>query len=252
MIELKNVRKVYPDPDGPGEVAAVDGVSLTVPEGETLCLIGTSGCGKTTTMKLINGLIRPSTGDVSVGGRRVADQDPIRLRRQIGYVIQKGGLFPHMTVGRNIGLLCELEGWPRDKTTARVAELMNLVNLPPDEYVHRYPNGLSGGQRQRVGVARALALDPDYMLMDEPFGALDPITRRQIHDEFADLQGRLKKTVVIVTHDLTEAFQLGDKIAVMDRGKVVQHATPAEIKAAPATDFVRDFVATHLEADTHA
>ncbi|HAA56062.1 MAG TPA: polyamine ABC transporter ATP-binding protein, partial [Myxococcales bacterium] len=175
MIELRALRKVFSGPQGE-DVVAVDDVDLVVSEGETVCLIGTSGSGKTTTMKMINRLIEPTSGEVRVGGTKVTELDVIRLRRQIGYVIQKGGLFPHMTVAENIGLMNKLEGWEAQKTKQRVEELMHLVNLPPEEFFHRYPDEISGGQRQRVGVARSLALDPAYILMDEPFGALDPIT----------------------------------------------------------------------------
>lgn len=242
MIEFRNVRKVFPDPSGRGEVVALKDLSFEVPQGKTVCLIGTSGCGKTTAMKLINGLIKPTSGEVLVNNEPVSNQNLIRLRRDIGYVIQKGGLFPHMTVTRNIGILCELERWPKSKIRERVDELMGMVNLPPDEFANRYPNDLSGGQRQRVGVARSLALDPKYILMDEPFGALDPITRRQIHSEFINLQNNLKKTIVLVTHDMDEAFRLADQVAVMDRGEIQQFATPEEIRESPANEFVANFI----------
>lgn len=245
MIALEQVRKVYPGPDG-AEVVAVDDVSLTVQEGETLCLIGTSGSGKTTTMKMINRLIEPTSGTIRVGGEDVTTLDPIALRRRIGYVIQRGGLFPHKTVAQNVGLLCRLEGWDAAKTEARVRELLELVNLPPDEYAARYPKELSGGQQQRVGVARALALDPALVLMDEPFGALDPITRDQLHTEFKQLQARVKKTIVLVTHDMAEAFDLGDRIALLDGGKLIQVGTPDELREQPATEFVREFLKRHL------
>ncbi len=244
MIELAHVTKVYPTDTG--EVRAVDDVSFTVDEGETLCLIGTSGSGKTTAMRMINRLEEPTTGTVRTGGRPVTEQDATMLRRSIGYVIQRGGLFPHMTVARNIGLLCELEGYETARTTSRVQELLDLVGLPPDTYQSRYPRELSGGQQQRVSVARALALDPPIVLMDEPFGALDPLTRRQLHREFLSLQDILDKTMVIVTHDMDEAFLLGDRIGVMDAGKMVQCGTADELRAAPANDFVRDL----LEAAT--
>ncbi|MCA8925202.1 MAG: ATP-binding cassette domain-containing protein [Planctomycetes bacterium] len=247
MIELKDVYKVFPPRGGVGDpVVAVDGVSLSVGAGETLCLIGTSGCGKTTTMKMINRLIEPTRGAITVGGEDVAAQDVIRLRRRLGYVIQKGGLFPHMTIARNVGLLCEEEGWDAERTRARVDELLNLVNLPPEEFRARYPRDVSGGQRQRVGVARALALDPDYVLMDEPFGALDPITRSQLHDEFADLKTKVKKTIVIVTHDMEEAFKLGDKVALMNAGRVVQVGVEQDFRERPASAFVSEFLSSHL------
>ncbi|MEZ6186186.1 MAG: ATP-binding cassette domain-containing protein [Planctomycetota bacterium] len=250
MIELEAVRKVFPPRGGQGDpVVAVDGVSFTVGAGETLCLIGTSGCGKTTTMKMINRLIEPTSGTIRVGGEDVTAQDVIRLRRRLGYVIQKGGLFPHMTLAENVGLLCQEEGWEAERTRARVDELLNLVNLPPDAFRGRYPREVSGGQRQRVGVARALALDPDYVLMDEPFGALDPITRSQIHDEFLDLKTRVKKTIVIVTHDMDEAFKLGDQVALMDHGRVVQLGTAEDFRERPANDFVRAFLQSHLHGE---
>ena len=204
-IALQEVSKTFTGPQG-RPVHAVREVSFTVAAGETLCLIGTSGCGKTTTMKLINRLIEPTAGRILVEGKNIRDRDPIALRRSIGYVIQRGGLFPHLTVAANVGLLCELEQWDRERTDARVADLLALVNLPVDEFGARYPRELSGGQRQRVGVARALALDPPIILMDEPFGALDPISRARIHDEFTELQASVKKTIVIVTHDMDEAF----------------------------------------------
>jgi osmoprotectant transport system ATP-binding protein len=245
VIELCDVRKVFSDPHG-GEVVAVDGVSVTIGDGETLCLIGTSGCGKTTTMKLINRLIEPSAGQILIDGSDVRDRDVIELRRGIGYVIQKGGLFPHMTVTRNVGLLCELEGWEQGDIDRRVGDLLALVNLPSDEFGARYPSELSGGQRQRIGVARALALDPPVILMDEPFGALDPITRSQIHEEFRQLKDTVDKTIIIVTHDMSEAFMLGDKVALMDAGRIVQHGSEEDFRERPANDFVAQFLESHL------
>jgi osmoprotectant transport system ATP-binding protein len=248
VIELSEVRKVFAGQDG-AEVVAVDGVSLEVPTGQTLCLIGTSGCGKTTTMKMINRLVEPTSGTVLLDGEDVTAKDVIELRRRIGYVIQKGGLFPHMTIGQNIGLLCELEGWTPGKTRDRTAELLELVSLPIDEYGDRYPRELSGGQRQRIGVARSLALDPPYILMDEPFGALDPITRTQLHAEFKGLQERFGKTIIIVTHDMAEAFELGDEVALMDAGQIVQRGSEREFREEPANDFVRAFLDSHLGGD---
>ncbi|MCB9715367.1 MAG: ATP-binding cassette domain-containing protein [Myxococcales bacterium] len=244
MIELRGVRKEFPGPTGT-PVVAVDGVSLRVAAGELLCLIGTSGCGKTTTMKMINRLVEPSDGEIRVDGRDIRERDPTVLRRGIGYVIQKGGLFPHLSVAGNVGLLCRLEGWERARIEARVAELLQLVNLA-QELATRYPRELSGGQRQRVGVARALALDPPLVLMDEPFGALDPITRRQLHAELRQLQDRVGKTIVLVTHDLGEAFALGDRVALMDRGRIVQLGTEADFRERPATPFVEEFVREHV------
>ncbi|MBK8974791.1 MAG: ATP-binding cassette domain-containing protein [Planctomycetes bacterium] len=248
MIELRGVHKQFDGPDG-RPVDAVRGVDLHVADGETVCLIGTSGCGKTTTMKLINRLIEPTAGSVHVGGADVRTLDSIRLRRRIGYVIQSGGLFPHLTIARNVGVLCELEGWTRAKTRARVEELLDLVNLPAAEFADRRPGELSGGQRQRVGVARALALDPDYVLMDEPFGALDPLTRADLQREFHLLQERVRKTVVLVTHDTREAFALGDRVALMDRGRIVQIGTLDDFRERPASRFVARFLDSHLGGD---
>jgi osmoprotectant transport system ATP-binding protein len=241
VIELEGVSKTYRGRDG-AVVRAVDDVSLSVERGRTLCLIGTSGCGKTTTMKLINRLVEPTSGRVLVDGRDVREQDPIALRRSIGYVIQKGGLFPHMTVARNVGLLCELERWEEQRVAARVAELLALVNLPLETFGNRYPRELSGGQRQRVGVARALALDPPIVLMDEPFGALDPVSRSRIHDEFIELQRSMHKTIVMVTHDMAEAFKLADEVALMSDGKIVQRGTEADFRERPANAFVEAFL----------
>jgi osmoprotectant transport system ATP-binding protein len=240
LIEFAAARKVFVGPDGV-EVVAVDSLDLRIAEGETHGLVGTSGCGKTTSMKMVNRLIEPTSGSVRVGGEEVTNLDPVLLRRRIGYVIQAGGLFPHMTVARNVGLLCDLEGWPRKKVDARTAELLALVNLPPEEFAHRYPGELSGGQRQRVGVARALALDPAYVLMDEPFGALDPITRAQIHEEFLALEEKVKKTVILVTHDMAEAFKLADRISLMDAGRLVFTGTEDEMRASD-DPFVQGFV----------
>ncbi len=245
MIEFRGVEKTFSDVNG-RDIVAVRALDLVVREGETHCLLGTSGCGKTTTIRMVNRLEEPTRGQILLAGEDVAQLDVIRLRRRIGYVIQTGGLFPHMTVGVNVGVMCELEGWPKDRTEARVRELLELVNLPPDEYAARYPGELSGGQRQRVGVARALALDPAYVLMDEPFGALDPITRAQIHDEFRQLLREVRKTVLMVTHDLAEAFTLGDRISLMDRGSIVQTGTVEELKNQPATPFVAEFLAGHV------
>jgi osmoprotectant transport system ATP-binding protein len=241
MIEFQEVSKVFSGHEGQ-EVVAVNRVSLQVEEGETVCLIGTSGSGKTTCMKMVNRLIEPSSGAILVGGNKVQELDVIRLRRQIGYVIQKAGLLPHLTVARNIGLLCKLEGWDKERTRSRVDELLELVNLPPDQYRNRYPLELSGGQQQRVGVARALALDPGFILMDEPFGALDPITRNGLHDEFLRLKEEVKKTTIMVTHDMGEAFKLGDRIALLSEGKLVQIGTEDDFRERPESKFVEDFV----------
>jgi osmoprotectant transport system permease protein len=239
VIELDDVRKIYRDASG-RERVAVDGVTLSVEAGETLCLLGTSGCGKTTTLRMINRLVEPSSGTVRVGGDDVRARDVIALRRGIGYVIQNGGLLPHLTVAENVGLLCRLERWPAEKRGARVAELLELVGL--GDAGERVPRELSGGQRQRVGVARALALDPPILLMDEPFGALDPVTRGELRGELAAMWRRLGKTVLVVTHDVDEAFELGDSVALMNAGRVEQRGTKAEFRDAPASGFVRAFV----------
>lgn len=248
MIEFAEVSKTFHDPGSDG-IVAVDRFSLTVAAGETLGLIGTSGCGKTTTMKLVNRLIEPTGGRILLDGQDVRELDVISLRRRIGYVIQTGGLFPHMTVARNIGLLCEVENWSADDIRIRVRDLLELVNLPPDDFADRYPRDLSGGQRQRVGVARALALDPPFMLMDEPFGALDPISRDKIHEEFAQLKERVRKTTVLVTHDMAEAFKLADRIALMDKGRLVQVGVEDDFRERPATPFVEDFLRSHLHEE---
>jgi osmoprotectant transport system ATP-binding protein len=241
MIRLVEVSRTFARHDG-SPVHAVRDLSLEVARGETVALLGPSGCGKTTTLRLINRLLDPTAGRLEVAGRDISHIDPIRLRRGMGYVIQSGGLFPHMTAGRNISLLCELEGWPVAKTAARVDELLTLVGLAPDDFRERHPRELSGGQRQRVGVARALALDPDVLLMDEPFGALDPITRSTLQQEFLALERLVAKTVVIVTHDLDEAFLLADRVAILDQGTLVQVGTPDEIRARPATAWVETFL----------
>jgi osmoprotectant transport system ATP-binding protein len=237
MIRFEEVSKVYPD----GR-RAVDGISFTVDEGECVVLVGPSGCGKTTTLKLANRLLEPTSGRVLVNGRDTRTGDPIALRRGIGYVIQDVGLLPHMTVIENVGLVPRLLGWPKARITARADELLETMGLPAQVYAHRRPFELSGGQRQRIGVARALAADPPVILMDEPFGALDPITRAQLQDEFIRLRRRLRKTILFVTHDIDEAVRLGDRVAVMRDGKIAQLAPPAELLRSPAGDFVRQFV----------
>jgi len=212
--------------------ALVDGVSFTVGAGETLVLLGRSGSGKTTTLKLINRLLEPTAGDVRVAGERTVDVPVTRLRRRIGYVIQEIGLFPHFTVGDNVGLVPRLEGWPAPRIATRVRELLALVGLDPEVFVGRYPHQLSGGQRQRVGVARALAADPPLLLLDEPFGALDPITRVELQREFRSLEGRLGKAMVFVTHDVREGLMLATRIGLMYGGRLVFLGTPEEFRAA--------------------
>jgi osmoprotectant transport system ATP-binding protein len=215
-------------PDGRALLA---GLSLGVEEGETLALIGRSGSGKTTALKLVNALLVPTEGEVRVAGQATVAWDPIRLRRRTGWVIQEVGLFPHLTIARNVGLVPELEAWPATRTRARVEELLELVGLPAAEYAGRYPHELSGGQRQRVGVARALAADPPLVLLDEPFGALDPITRAELQREFRALKSRLRKTAVFVTHDMREAALVGDRIALLAAGRLVAAGTPESLRA---------------------
>ena len=214
----------------PGGRALLDAFSLAVEEGETLAVIGRSGSGKTTALKLVNALLMPTMGEVRVAGRATTAWDAIRLRRRTGYVIQEMGLFPHLTVARNVGLVPELEGWPRERIGQRVEELLALVGLPAAEFAGRYPHQLSGGQRQRVGVARALAADPPLLLLDEPFGALDPITRAELQREFRALQARLRKTAIFVTHDMREAALVGDRIAVVAGGRLRAVATPEALR----------------------
>jgi osmoprotectant transport system ATP-binding protein len=238
-IRLEGVTKRYPGQGKP----AVDAVTLELPAGKTTMFVGPSGCGKTTLLKMINRLIEPTSGRIYLGDEDVTGQDPDQLRRRIGYVIQAGGLFPHMTVGANVALVPKMLGWDKKKVAGRVEELLDLVGLDPAVYRDRYPRELSGGQQQRVGVARGLAADPPVLLMDEPFGAVDPITRQRLQDEMLRIQDELGKTIVCVTHDFDEAVKLGDQIVVFDVGaRVVQHGTPEEILSDPAEQYVADFV----------
>ncbi|MGC9455582.1 MAG: ABC transporter ATP-binding protein [Phycisphaerae bacterium] len=240
MIRLENVCKTFP-----GGVDAVCDLSLEIARGETLVLLGTSGSGKTTTMKMINRLYEPTGGRIEVDGKDIMTQDVIRLRRKIGYAIQHIGLFPHMTMAENIGVVPKLLGWSQDRIDERVDDLLNRVGLEPESFRDRYPSQLSGGQRQRVGVARALAADPPIVLMDEPFGALDPITREQLQDEFLELESEIQKTIVFVTHDVFEAVKMGDRVALMDEGRLQQLARPAELVENPANEFVDSFLGQH-------
>lgn len=238
-IELKNVCKRY------GDTVVLDDVSLTIAEGETFALIGPSGCGKSTTMKTMNRLVEPSEGAIRIHGKDVGGLDVAALRLGIGYVIQDVGLFAHYTISRNVGLVPELLGWPRARREARVRELLELVGLPAAKFGERYPRQLSGGQRQRAGIARALAADPAIVLLDEPFSALDPITRERLQDEFLALSQRLVKTFVIVTHDIFEAVRLADRIAVLRDGRVIQCGTPREIVHTPADAQVAALLGRH-------
>ncbi|TVQ60473.1 MAG: ATP-binding cassette domain-containing protein [Phycisphaerales bacterium] len=254
MITLENVSKTY----DAGAHYAVREVSLRVEEGETLALVGSSGCGKTTTLKMINRLTEPTSGRIEIGGRDVLKADPVELRRGVGYVIQGVGLFPHWNVARNIGAVPRLLGWPRAKIDARVDELLHLVGMEPARYRDRAPRELSGGQRQRVGVARALAARPGVMLMDEPFGALDPVTRDTLHDELVVIRKKLNLTIVLVTHDMTEALLLADRIAVMHEGRVLRIGAPRELLRHAGDPFVESMLATprrqaeRLESLAHA
>lgn len=237
MIRLDRVTKRYATSPTP----AVDDLVLDVPEGCTVALVGPSGCGKTTTLRMINRLIEPSSGTIFVAGEDVTHGDPVLLRRRIGYVIQQVGLFPHMTIAQNIAAVPDLLGWPAARGRTRAEELLDLVGLD-QAFANRYPRQLSGGQRQRVGVARALAADPPVLLMDEPFGAIDPIARTRLQDEFSRILQQVRKTVVMVTHDLDEAIRMGDRLAIMRAGRLVQYDTPDAILARPADDFVEAFV----------
>jgi len=240
MIRLDALSKVYATPQGP--LAAVDEVSLEVAEGETCVLLGPSGCGKTTTLRMINRLVAPTSGKIFIGGRDTDAADPVELRRTIGYVIQQIGLFPNMTVAENIGVVPHLLGWSREKRRRRAEELLAMLALDPAQFLDRYPNELSGGQAQRIGVARALAADPPVLLMDEPFGALDPVNREVIQDEFLRMQRMLRKTILFVSHDIDEAVKMADRIAIFRAGRLVQCAAPDTLLARPADAFVAGFV----------
>ncbi|MFE9997219.1 ABC transporter ATP-binding protein [Streptomyces avermitilis] len=254
MIRFEQVTKRYPD-----GTTAVDGLSFEVAEGELVTLVGPSGCGKTTTMMMVNRLIEPTSGRIFMNGEDIAAVDPVRLRRRIGYVIQQVGLFPHRTILDNTATVPSLIGWKKPRARARAAELLDLVGLDPKTYGARYPDQLSGGQRQRVGVARALAADPPVLLMDEPFGAVDPVVREQLQDEFLRMQEAVRKTVLLVTHDIEEAVRLGDRIAVYGQGRIEQFDTPGAVLGTPATPYVAEFVGadrglkrlsvTEIEAD---
>jgi osmoprotectant transport system ATP-binding protein len=238
-LEFRDATKLYPGQSSP----AVDSLSLEVPAGDICVLVGPSGCGKTTAMRMVNRMIDITSGDILLDGRSVKERKPAELRREIGYAIQQIGLFPHLSVADNIATVPRLLGWSKERIHARVEELLELVSLDPSETRDRYPGQLSGGQRQRVGVARALAVDPPLMLMDEPFGAIDPINRERLQNEFLRLQREIRKTIVFVTHDIDEAIKMGDRIAIMQTGgKLAQYAPPAELLMQPANSFVEDFV----------
>ncbi|MGE8362655.1 ABC transporter ATP-binding protein [Pseudomonas sp.] len=236
MIELQAVSKTF------GQTLAVDGISLTVAAGELCVLVGTSGCGKSTTLRMVNRLCEHSAGEIRIDGQPIDRLDPQVLRRRIGYAIQNTGLFPHWTVARNIGVVPRLLGWPAARIRERVEALLTLLELPVAEFADKYPSQLSGGQAQRVGVARALAGDPDILLMDEPFGALDPITRDSLQNELLRIQAQVRKTILFVTHDMDEALKLADRIVVMDKGCIVQQDTPAALLANPCNAFVEHLV----------
>ena len=239
MIEFRDVNKTYPGSQRP----VVQDLSFEVLDGEICVLVGPSGCGKTTSMRMINRLIEPSSGEIFIDGESNTAMSETKLRRRIGYAIQQIGLFPHRTIADNIATVPRLLEWQKDRTRQRVDELLDLVGLEPAQYRSRYPAELSGGQQQRVGVARALAADPPIMLMDEPFGAVDPITRTRLQDEFIRIQGEIKKTIVFVTHDIDEAIKMGDKIAILKEGGILaQYDTPENILTNPASDFVSSFV----------
>lgn len=236
MIEFRNVNKII---DGR---TILNNLNFTINKGELIVFIGPSGCGKTTTLKMINKLITPTSGQILINGNKIETEDTIQLRRNMGYVIQQTGLFPHMTIKENIGLIPSIQKVPEDKINDKVVELLNLVGLNPDDYMNKYPSELSGGQQQRIGIARALVMNPEVILMDEPFSALDPITRNQLQDEIFNIQQAFKKTIIFVTHDMDEALKLADRICIMNKGSIVQFDTPAEILQNPANDFVKEFV----------
>lgn len=244
MIEFKNVSKKI------GSKVILKNINLTIEEGELVVLIGSSGCGKTTTLKMINKLIAPTTGEIYIDAKPISKEDTINLRRGIGYVIQSTGLFPHLTIKENIELIPKLKKEPIDNINKKTIDLLNMVGLNPDEYLEKYPSQLSGGQQQRVGVARAFATDAKIILMDEPFSALDPITRAALQEELFDLQQELKKTIIFVTHDMDEAIKLADKICIMNEGEIAQYDTPENILKNPCNDFIQDFIGTKKIWDT--
>jgi osmoprotectant transport system ATP-binding protein len=239
MIEIKNITKRYDN-----NVLAVNNVNITVAKGEIVVLIGKSGCGKTTTLKMINRLVEYDSGEIYVNNREIRRINPITLRRNIGYVIQDIGLFPHLTIAANIAVVPKLLKWDSEKIERTTADVMNIIRLPKT-LLQRYPHQLSGGQKQRIGVARAIIVNPEIILMDEPFGALDPITREELQQEFVNLQDQIQKTIVFVTHDIFEAFTLGNKVAIMDKGEIIQMGTPHDLLIKPKNNFVKKFIGKH-------
>ncbi|MDF2884854.1 MAG: opuAA [Clostridiaceae bacterium] len=236
MIEFKKIRKDFKNK------AILKDITLRVNKGELVAFIGSSGCGKTTTLKMINGLIKPTSGQIFINGEDITSKDVIKLRRNIGYVIQQTGLFPHMTIRENIEIIPRIEKLDKRSIEKRTIELMDMIGLSGNEFLDRYPTELSGGQQQRIGVARAFAINPDIILMDEPFSALDPITRVQLQEELIDLQSKLKRTIVFVTHDMDEAIKIADKICIMNKGEIIQYDTPENILKNPINDFVNEFI----------
>ena len=236
MIEFRNVTKSFK------AAPVLRDISFTIEKGDLVAIIGASGCGKTTTLKMINRLIQPTSGEILINGKNIADIDVIELRRGMGYVIQQTGLFPHMTVRENIEIIPRSEKKPAEEISRRTLELMEMVGMNPNEFLDRYPTELSGGQQQRIGVARAFATDPEIILMDEPFSALDPITRVQLQEELISLQAQLKKTIVFVTHDMDEAIKIADKLCIMKDGEILQYDTPEQVLKNPCNSFVSDFV----------
>ncbi|MDQ9011985.1 ABC transporter ATP-binding protein [Acinetobacter gerneri] len=241
MIHLKNIVKQY------GNTSALKQINLEIRNGELVTLIGPSGCGKSTLLRVINRMIEPTSGEILIHGENALNLDPVKLRRSIGYVIQNAGLFPHLTVEKNVEIVTELLGWDKAKRKQRAQELLHVVGLAPEKFAHRYPKELSGGQQQRVGIARALAADPAILLMDEPFSAVDPITREQLQAGLLAIQTQVKKTIVFVTHDIHEAVRLGDKVALMQEGEIVQFDTPDQILKSPKNDFVAQFLGQERE-----
>jgi osmoprotectant transport system ATP-binding protein len=239
MLSLQEVTKAYP---GAEHIKAVDSLSFDLEEGEICTLVGPSGCGKTTAMKMINRLIPITSGKILIDNQNINRMDTIELRRNIGYVIQDIGLFPNMTIAENIGTIPKLKGWDHSRIAEKVENLLEIVNLPAKEFMNRYPRELSGGQQQRIGVARGMAVDPPIMLMDEPFGAIDPINREHLQDEFLKIQAKVQKTIVFVTHDIDEAIKMGDKICLLRNGKLVQFASPEKLLTEPVNEFAKDFV----------